>query len=515
MAGIVVGMSKQGVVARPWAVLAVVCAAQFLTIVDLWIVNIALPSLRHAFAPASLSAVSWVLDAYAIVLTALLVPAGRIAGDAGRRACFLAGLAGFGVASLGCGLAPALPVLIGFRVLQAAAAALLMPVTLGLALPAFPAARRGTVVGIWSAVAGVAAGGGPVLGGLLVAVNWRWIFLINVPVVAAALAAAVRLLPRGARRVRAGWPDLFGTLLVLCATGLVCLALTEAPAWPAARTAVVMGSGLSLAVAFVRHIRTVRDPLVSPRIFAAGPLAAGAAGLVAYYLGFSALLLGTTLLLADGMHYTAVHVALAIAPAPAMNTVLSPLSGHLVSRLGSRRVVAAGSALFAAAAAWPLLHAGNVSYPAIVLPSMLLWGVANALIYPTLFATANTAPPAELTSGLGVLNMARQLGAALGIAVAVPLLGSALLGSAVQGSAPHGSALQGSATAASAGKLPQAGHAWLLVLASAVLTGGAGLALSAARQSRVQEDPETLRPDRRQDRSSGSAPRSLHPHPRR
>ncbi len=481
-------MSKQGTTSRPWAVLAVVCAAQFLTIIDLWIVNIALPSLRHSFAPASLSAVSWVLDAYAIVLTAVLVPAGRIADDAGRRACFLAGLAGFGLASLGCGLAPDLPVLIGFRVLQAAAAALLMPVTLALALPTFPAAQRGTVIGIWSAVAGVAAGGGPVLGGLLVAVNWRWIFLINVPVVAAALAAAVRLLPRGVRRVRPSWPDPLGTLLVLCATGLVCLALTEAPAWPAVRTAVVMGSGLILAVAFVRHIRAVRGPLVSPHIFAAGTIGAGAAGLVSYYLGFGALLLGTTLLLTDGMHYTALHVALAIAPAPAMNTVLSPLSGHLVTRLGSRWVIVVGSALFAAAAALPLLHAGNISYPAIVLPSMLLWGTANALIYPTLFATADTAPPAELTSGLGVLNMARQLGSALGIALAVPLLGRASLESA---------------TVVSAGTLPQAGHAWLLVLASAVLTGAAGFALSAPRQRRVRNQPEISPDSDRQKQSTG------------
>lgn len=481
-------MSKHGAATRPWAVLAVVCAAQFLTIVDLWIVNIALPSLRHSFAPASLSAVSWVLDAYAIVLTAVLVPAGRIADDAGRRACFLAGLAGFGLASLGCGLAPELPVLIGFRVLQAAAAALLMPVTLGLALPAFPAAQRGTVIGIWSAVAGVAAAGGPVLGGLLVAVNWRWIFLINVPVVAAALAAAVRLLPRDVRQVRPSWPDPLGTLLVLSATGLVCLALTEAPAWPAVRTAVVMGSGLILAVAFVRHIRTVRDPLVSPRIFAAGTLGAGAAGLVSYYLGFGALLLGTTLLLTDGMHYTALHVALAIAPAPAMNTVLSPLSGHLVTRLGSRRVIVVGSALFAAAAALPLLHAGNISYPAIVLPSMVLWGTANALIYPTLFATADTVPPAELTSGLGVLNMARQLGAALGIALAVPLLGRA---------SPE------SATVVPAGTLPQAGHAWLLVLASAVLTGAVGFALSGPRQRRVRNQPEISPDSDRQKQNTG------------
>ncbi len=469
------GMTKPEVRARPWAILGVVCAAQFLTIVDLWIVNIALPALRHAFAPASLSAVSWILDGYAIVLTALLIPAGRIADQAGRRACFIAGLAGFGVASLGCGVAPALWALIAFRVLQAAAAAMLMPVTLGLALPAFPPGRRGTVVGIWSAVAGVAAGGGPVLGGLLVAVNWRWIFLINVPVVAVALVAAIRLLPRDGRAGAAAgetgartrrWPDPLGTLLALGASGILCLALSEASAWPMPRTMIVISAGLLLAVAFGFHIRRSGDPLVSPRLFTARAFSAGAAGLLAYYVGFGALLLGTTLLLTDGMHYSALHAALAIAPAPVANTVLSPFSGHFTAWLGRRGAVASGAVLFGAAAAWPLLHADAVSYGAIVLPSMLLWGTANALIYPTLFAVADSAPPAELTSGLGVLNMGRQLGSALGIAVAVTVLGTT--------------------ATAPAGRLPQGGHAWLVVLVSSALTGGAGLALKAPSERRVR-----------------------------
>jgi MFS family permease len=181
---------------RRWAVLAVVSAAQFLAVLDLWVVNIALPALQHSFAPATLSDVSWILDVYAIVLAALLLPAGRAADRIGRRECFLAGLVVFGIASLGCAVAPDLPALIASRALQAAGAAVLMPTSLGLALSVFPAHQRGTAVGVWAGVGAVAAGGGPVLGGLLVESSWHWIFLINVPVILATLAAGAAILPR-------------------------------------------------------------------------------------------------------------------------------------------------------------------------------------------------------------------------------------------------------------------------------------------------------------------------------
>ena len=176
--------------------LAVVSAAQFLIILDLWVVNIALPELQRDFAPATLPDVAWILDVYAIVLAALLLPAGRAADSFGRRGCFLAGLLVFGVASLGCAVAPDLLVLIACRALQAAGAAVLMPTSLGLALEVFPSHQRGTAVGLWAGVGAVAAGSGPVLGGLLVESSWRWIFLINLPVILAALAAGVAILPR-------------------------------------------------------------------------------------------------------------------------------------------------------------------------------------------------------------------------------------------------------------------------------------------------------------------------------
>jgi EmrB/QacA subfamily drug resistance transporter len=454
-------------------VLAVVSAAQFLIVLDLWVVNIALPVLRHDFAPATLSDVSWILDVYAIVLAALLLPAGRAADSIGRRKCFLAGLVVFGVASLGCAVAPDLPALIACRVLQAAGAAVLMPTSLGLALSVFPSHQRGTAVGVWAGVGAVAAGSGPVLGGLLVESSWRWIFLINLPIILAALAAGLAILPRsGVERdglsgeggdgrpggQRPGFRvDGAGTVLVLGAVALVCTALTEAPAWPPLRTWLVLAAGLVLAAAFVAHIRRHPHPVVAPRLFSVRAFSAGAAGLVTYYTGFASMLLGVTLLLTGQWHFSVLRAAVSIAPGPITAGIVSPFSGRLSARFGMRRTVVAGAVLFAAAGAWLLASAGaGPAYAAVVLPSMLLWGVANALIQPSLFACADAAPRAELASGSAVLSTARQLGAALGVAIFVAVLGA--------GGAGPASGWAG------------LDRAWIVVLVTAAMTALAGLA---------------------------------------
>src|SRR5262249_41354437 len=153
------------------------------------VMNIALPALQRDFAPATLSDVVWILNIYTILLSALLVPTGQLADHLGRRRLFLVGLVVFGSASLGCALAPVLAVLVGWRGLQALGTAILLPTSLGLALPAFAPNERGTAIGIWAAVGSIAAGLGPVVGGVLVESSWRWIFLMNLPIVAATLVA--------------------------------------------------------------------------------------------------------------------------------------------------------------------------------------------------------------------------------------------------------------------------------------------------------------------------------------
>src|SRR5262245_17190964 len=162
----------------------------------MFIVNVAIPSIGRSYGNANLGNLSWVLNAYAIVFAALLVPAGRAADLIGRRAAFLAGLVTFGVASAGCAVAPDVWALVAARVVQAAGGALLMPASLGLLLAAARPQRRPGAIRAWTSVGGAAAALGPVIGGALVAASWHWVFLVNVPVVVIAVASGLRVLPR-------------------------------------------------------------------------------------------------------------------------------------------------------------------------------------------------------------------------------------------------------------------------------------------------------------------------------
>jgi EmrB/QacA subfamily drug resistance transporter len=434
---------------RRWLVLAVVSAAQFLSGVDLWAVNIAFPALQRDFEPATLSDVAWILNVYTITLAALLIPAGRLADTIGRRGLFLAGLALFGVSSLGCAIAPTLSVLLVCRALQAVGAAVLLPTSLGLALPVFAEHERGTAVGIWASVGAFAALLGPILGGLLVESSWRWIFLINVPIVVLGLALGVVVLPRDSAGARQR-VDAVGTVLVLAAMGLVCAALTEAPEWPVTLVAAALGAGLVLAVVSVFHVLRHPSPVVPPRLFAVGAFSVSTVGLVAYYVGFGAMLLGTSLLLTEYWSFSVLQAAVAFAPGLTIAGVCAPFSGRVVERFGARATLVAGAVLFGMAAAWRLVTSSDApAYWTMVLPTILLWGVANALIQPTLFRAADAVPRADVAAGSGVLAMARQLGSSLGVALLVVLLGSTLSSAGFE-------------------------RLWVLAMASAALTGVAG-----------------------------------------
>src|SRR4051794_32107518 len=190
----------------PRRVLIVVSAAVFMASLDLFIVNIAFPDIQQDLGGTD-SQLSWVLNAYAIVLAALLVPFGRLADMTGRRRAFLAGLAIFAVGSGLAAAAPSLELLVAARVIQAAGAALLIPTSLALLLSAAPIARRTAYVGAWAAVGGVAAAAGPPIGGLLVQLSWRWVFLVNLPVAIIALVAAVPYLREQRDETAAGPPD--------------------------------------------------------------------------------------------------------------------------------------------------------------------------------------------------------------------------------------------------------------------------------------------------------------------
>ncbi|GAA0410657.1 MFS transporter [Streptomyces luteireticuli] len=416
---------------RRWAVLAVASAAQFLAVLDVSAVNVAFPVIGEEFPTASAAGLSWVLNAYTVVLAALLVPAGRLADAAGRRRSFLLGLALFGLASVGCGLAPGLGWLVVARTVQGIGAAVLVPTSLSLALPAFPAGERATAVGAWTAISALAASGGPVLGGLLAASDWRWVFLVNVPVVLAALAAGVRLLPSPVPGPRQG-RDPLGTVFVLVAVGALTTAVVEAGDWGRASPATLgtLAAGLLATVLCVRHVRRVPEPVVDPRLFRTPGFTAAALGLFVYFLAYAAMLLAASTLCSDVWGWSVRRTGLALAPWPGTVLVVSLLSGRLVAALGERATASLGALCFTAAPLWWLAAvaagpAAGAHYASAVLPGLVLAGVGTALCQSVMFAAAGRLPERRMSLGSGVLMVSRQAGTALGTAVLVGLGGGA------------------------------------------------------------------------------------------
>ena len=215
---------------RKWIVTLIVCAGVFMASLDLFIVNIAFPSIERSFHHASLGSLSWIVSGYAIVFAALLVPAGRWADAFGRKRAFLLGLAIFVLASVGCALSPSVGWLIAARVVQAAGGALMLPTSLGLILPEFAPSERHSAIGVWAATGAIAAATGPPLGGLLVQADWRLVFLVNVPVGLLGLVFGARILSER-REVGAARPDLLGALAFIVAIGALVVAIVNGRDW--------------------------------------------------------------------------------------------------------------------------------------------------------------------------------------------------------------------------------------------------------------------------------------------
>src|SRR5256886_11348827 len=246
------------------AVVGVLSLAVFMYRLDLFIVNLAFPYISKDYPGTSLSSLSWVLNAYTIVFAAVLVPAGRWADRIGRRRLFSAGLVLFSFGSVLCGLAPGVAALIAARVIQAAGAGAMVPASLSLLLAAVPPAVRPKALGTWSALGALGAALGPVIGGALVQVDWRWVFWINVPVGVAAVVLAVRVVPESKDPNVSGRPDIIGAGLLAVSVGLVALALVKAPewGWGSASFLGLLAAALASGWAMVYRARRDHSPVI-------------------------------------------------------------------------------------------------------------------------------------------------------------------------------------------------------------------------------------------------------------
>jgi len=435
--------------ARFAAVFAVVTAGIAMVNLDLFIVNVALPSIGRTFGGADLASLSWVLNAYAIVFAALLVPAGRAADLIGRRTAFLAGVIVFALASAACAVAPDVWLLVVARIVQAAGGALLMPASLGLLLAAAPPDKRTGAIRGWTSVGGAAAALGPVLGGALVAANWRWVFLVNVPIAAVALLASLRVLPRAdnsKKRASADTadtvrPDTVGAALFTLAIGALALALVKSDewGWTSARVLGSIAVAAVLLALFVRRSARHPAPVVEPHLLRLPAFSTATAANVVFGAAFGAMLLMVTLWCQDVWGWSARRTGLRVAPGPLLVPFFAVGAGPLARRIGPGPVAALGCAIYAAGCVFWRFNLSLVpDYPAHMLPGMLMTGTGVGLALPTLVSAGVAAvPPHRFATGSGVVTMARQVGIVIGVAILVTVLGHPSGGAAALAAFQH------------------------------------------------------------------------------
>ena len=413
----------------PWPVFWVASVASFLVSLDATMLYAAFGALRQGFPGASAADLSWVLNAYTVVYAAMLIPSGGLADTHGRKRVFLLGVTLFVVASAGCGLASHAAWLVAARALQAIGAALLTPASLSIVLAAFPQHQRALTVSLWGAVAGFAAAVGPSLGSLVIqTVGWRWAFFINLPIGAISLWRGARLLAESARSTTRRRVDLVGMVLLIVGVGAIALAIVEAEAWTRLDLATSAATGALALAAFVAWARRVRDPLVDLSLFGHRTYSAVNAATLSFGIAFAMMFFAFFFYMGHVWHYSQALAGLAIAPGPLTVIPVAIVTGRLAGRYGHRPFLVGGALLYALAGLW-FMHVPGVepAYVAHWLPGLLLSGVSVGLVMPSLSAAAVSRLPAQhYAVGSAVNQATRQIGAVIGVAITVLLLGGTL-----------------------------------------------------------------------------------------
>jgi len=434
---------------NPWAVLLVVSLGFFMTLLDLTIVNIAIPNMIVRL-HASLDDVLWVINAYALVLAVLVITAGRLGDLIGPRVMFAGGVAVFTVASAACGAAPSPGWLIGFRAVQGLGAAMLMPQTLTIITSTFPAERRGAAFGVWGAVAGVATIAGPTLGGLLVtAFDWRWIFYVNVPFGILALIMTFVIVPdlRPGRRHRI---DIPGVLLASAALLAICYGLVEGQKYNWGTITgflsipLVLGIGVALLLGFLllQGLTQDKEPLVPFALFrdrnyavvnwVSGTLAIGMMGI---FLPF-------TIYLQSVLGFSALKAGLTMLPASLLSMVIAPAAGRMTDRIGGKYILMAGLTFFAVGMGWAALAASPTSAWYDFVAPLIVAGIGMGCTFAPMVTTAmRNIDPRMAGAASGVLNTVRQVGMVIGTAAVGALLQNQLASSLASQAAARSSAL--------------------------------------------------------------------------
>jgi EmrB/QacA subfamily drug resistance transporter len=467
-----------------WAALALIVTAQFMVILDLAIVNVALPSIKSDldFSPANLQ---WVISAYAILFGGTLLLGGRLADLLGRRKLFVAGLALFSISSLACGLAWSEASLIAFRAIQGLGGALLVPAALSLLMTIFQEGRdRNLALGIYAAASGSGAAAGVLLGGLLTSyLSWSWIFFINVPVGMAAIALAPVLLRESRADLFHRHFDVPGAASVTAGLMLLVYALTRASTdgWTAATTLGLLGGAAALLVAFVVIELRSPSPLLPLRIFRLRTLSgSNAAMAIVGAVAFSEFFV-LTLYMQNVLHYSAVETGAAFAAFALTVVVISNVAQAVVSRFGVRPTLTIGLLASAVSVAWLTRLPVDGNYFWDLFPAFVLGGAGMGLSFvPITIGALAGVERSDAGVASGLVNTSRQIGGAIGIAAI----------SAIAATSTRNYADTHSAVTASSPVALDHGFQTALYVLTGLLLAGAAIAVTLVKPApRVEEVP--------------------------
>ena len=422
---------------RKWLALALLCVVQFMVVLDIAIVNVALPSIKVdlGFSQGDLQ---WVISAYALVFGGFLLLGGRAADMLGRRRVLLAGIVMFTVASLLAGLAWSEPSLIGARALQGLGAAIITPAALSILSTTFAEGReRNIALGAWGAVGGFGAVGGVLLGGILTdALSWEWIFFVNVPVGLVGLVLAPILLHES-RDAAVKSFDVAGAVLVTSGLSSLVYAITQAgqDGWLAAETLAVFGISLALLVAFVAWELRHPEPLMRFGILQNRTLSG--ANVAGFILGTSlfSMFLMLTLYMQQVLGYSAMKTGVSYLAVAGTAIIWSAVASQLVTRIGVKPVLVVGMGMLTAGLLYFTQVSVGGSYVSDLLPGFLLTGVGIGFSFvPISIAALAGVKAAEAGLASGLINTSQQIGGALGIAALSTIATSQTQDSLVSGS---------------------------------------------------------------------------------
>jgi EmrB/QacA subfamily drug resistance transporter len=413
-----------------WRILAVVASAFFMTILDVSIVNVALPSIGRDL-NFSAENLQWVITAYAIAFGGFLLLGGRAADLLGRRRVFMVGVVIFTIASLVCGLAQSEGMLIASRAVQGFGGAIISPAALSIVMTSFEeGADRNKALGVWGALGGSGAAVGVLLGGILTDyLSWRWIFFVNVPVGALVLLVTTSIVPESRRDAEERHYDALGAVLVSSGLALLVYAISEAPnvGWGTVRTIGLLIAAVALLIGFLVNERRVTDPLMPFHIFRVRTVAgANAVGFLLGAVIFANFFL-LTLYVQDVLRYSPVKTGLTFLATAGTAVLAAGAAQALTTRFGAKPIIIIGLALLTGAMIWYTQIPVHGSYASDLLPGYLMVGVGIAFAFVPV-SIAALAGVVEREAGLasGLINTSQQIGGAIGTAVASTVFASHL-----------------------------------------------------------------------------------------